>query len=78
MRLTDVAEHTDFIISNIAGAGADRARLLDLGFVPGTVVTVRKTAPFKRVWLLELRGFLIALSGDAAMLIEGAAGETHA
>lgn len=49
--------------------GMERRRLLDLGFVPGTVVTVDMTSPLGDPRAYRLRGTLVALRQDQAQWV---------
>ncbi|HXH76704.1 MAG TPA: FeoA family protein [Bacteriovoracaceae bacterium] len=47
------------------------SRLMLLGFLDGQIIKVTKKAPlFKEPFLVEVRGRMIALSKDEAMLVE--------
>jgi Fe2+ transport system protein FeoA len=59
-----------FVIKTVRAEGAARRRLLDLGFTPGTAVTVHNVAPFGGTVLVGLRGYMLALRENAARLIE--------
>ena len=55
------------VILSVAGEGKLRNHLLDMGFIPGTRVTVLKTAPFGDPIEISLRGYtLILRKADAA------------
>lgn len=49
------------VISAVEGERALRCRLLDMGLIPGTTVTVRKTAPMGDPIELWLRGYALTL-----------------
>ncbi|MCX8109557.1 MAG: metal-dependent transcriptional regulator [Verrucomicrobiae bacterium] len=49
--------------------GAERRRLLDLGFVPGTEVTVELIGPWGTPIAYRVRGGLVALRPEQAMLV---------
>lgn len=49
------------VIATVGGEGALRCRLLDMGLIPGTTVTVRKTAPMGDPIELWLRGYALTL-----------------
>jgi DtxR family Mn-dependent transcriptional regulator len=49
--------------------GAERRRLLDLGFVPGTDVAVEMVSPGRDPTAYRVRGTLIALRREQAGLI---------
>jgi len=57
-----------YIVESVAGA--ERQRLLDLGFVPGTALTVFNVAPFGGTALFGLRGYMLALRQNACDLIK--------
>jgi ferrous iron transport protein A len=46
-----------------------RARLLDLGFLPGTAVTLRRLAPLGDPAVYELRGTQICLRRSEARVV---------
>lgn len=54
-------------ITAVCGEGPLRCRLLDMGLIPGTAVTVRKVAPMGDPMELRLRGYELTLrKADAA------------
>lgn len=57
-------------ITVVTGKGALRDRLLDLGLTPGTVVMVRRTAPFGDPIEISLRGYELTLRRQDAKNIE--------
>ena len=57
-------------IASIKPAGPLRVRLLDLGLVPGTEITVLHTAPFQGPLELYLRGYHLTLRRSDASMIE--------
>lgn len=57
-------------IAAVGGEGALRCRLLDMGLIPGTMVTVRKTAPMGDPIELWLRGYALTLRKADAERIE--------
>ncbi len=64
-------------ISAVGGEGALRCRLLDMGLIPGTAVTVRKVAPMGDPMELRLRGYALTLRVADAQQIELEGGEEH-
>ncbi len=58
------------MITAVGGEGALRCRLLDMGLIPGTVVTVRKVAPMGDPMELHLRGYELTLRLSDAQRIE--------
>ena len=57
-------------ITFVGGEGALRRRLLDMGLIPGTTVTVRKVAPMGDPMELRLRGYELTLRASDARNIE--------
>ena len=57
-------------ITAVGGEGALRFRLLDMGLVPRTVVTVRKVAPMGDPIEIYIRGYELTLRLDDAEKIE--------
>ena len=54
-------------ITAVGGEGPLRCRLLDMGLIPGTAVTVRKVAPMGDPMELRLRDYELTLrKADAA------------
>lgn len=53
----------------VGGDGPLRCRLLDMGLIPKTKVTVRKIAPLGDPLELFLRGYVLTLRKDDAALI---------
>lgn len=58
------------VIVSVGGAGALRLRLLDMGLIPGTNVSVRKIAPMGDPIQLRLRGYELTLRKEDAAKIE--------
>jgi len=57
-------------ISAVGGENALRCRLLDMGLIPGTTVTVRKAAPMGDPIEIEVRGYELTLRLEDAELID--------
>lgn len=57
-------------VTAVVGAGALGLRLLEMGFVPGTVVALVKRAPFGDPLELQVRGCHVSLRRAEAALIE--------
>ena len=57
-------------ISVVGGEGPLRCRLLDMGLIPGTEVTVCKIAPMGDPMELRLRGYALTLRKADAQQIE--------
>lgn len=58
------------IIAKVGGEGALRCRLLDMGIIPKTKVTVRKAAPLGDPIEIFIRGYELTLRIDDAKKIE--------
>lgn len=58
------------IITSVGGEGALRFRLLDMGLIPKTRVTVVKAAPMGDPIQLRLRGYELTIRKDDAHNIE--------
>ena len=54
------------VISAVGGEGALRCRLLDMGLIPGTKITVVKLAPLGDPIRLSLRGYELSIRKDDA------------
>ena len=57
-------------IAAVRGTGALRCRLLDMGLIPGTAVTVIKVAPMGDPIEIRLRGYELTLRKEDASMIE--------
>lgn len=57
-------------ILHVGGEGALRCRLLDMGLIPGTRVTVHKVAPMGDPIELFLRGYTLTIRLDDAKKID--------
>lgn len=58
------------VITVVGGEGALRCRLLDMGLIPKTKVTVEKVAPMGDPMELRLRGYELTIRKEEAMKIE--------
>lgn len=58
------------VITAVGGEGALRCRLLDMGLIPNTKVTVQKIAPMGDPMEIRLRGYELTLRLDDAAKIE--------
>ncbi len=58
------------IIKKVNGAGALRHRLLEMGIIPGTSVTLSKIAPLGDPLQIQIRGYELSIRKDDAILIE--------
>ncbi len=66
MTLDKVAVGNGGVIDIVGGEGPLRLRLLDMGLVPGTRVTVCKVAPMGDPIQLSLRGYELTLRREDA------------
>lgn len=57
------------VIAAVGGEGALRLRLLDMGLIPGTAVTVRKIAPLGDPIEIHIRGYELTLRLEDAAYI---------
>ena len=57
-------------IQAVGGEGALRCRLLDMGLIPRTVVTLQKIAPLGDPIEIRLRGYELTLRLEDAQKIE--------
>lgn len=67
--LTQIALHTPVKIRAVGGDPAFRRRLMELGFLPGVVVTVLGVAPLGDPLLIEVRGCRFSLRRAEAAAI---------
>ncbi|MGI5878982.1 MAG: FeoA family protein [Syntrophomonadaceae bacterium] len=67
--LTDIAVGESACIANISANGKNRRRLLDLGLIPGSVVTVIRRSPSGNPTAYLIKGALIALRNEDASQI---------
>lgn len=58
------------MITAVGGEGALRCRLLDMGLIPGTAVTVRKIAPMGDPIEIRIRGYELTIRMEDAKKIE--------
>lgn len=61
MTLDKLALKQEAIITQVGGQGPLRLRLLDMGLIPGTKVSVEKRAPMGDPIELKLRGYALTL-----------------
>lgn len=70
MTLNELKPGESGTITAVGGEGALRCRLLDMGIIPRTVVTLRKTAPMGDPIEIHLRGYDLTIRLDDAKNIE--------
>ena len=58
------------VITAVGGDGALRCRLLDMGLIPRTQVTLQKTAPMGDPIEIRVRGYELTLRVEEAKKIE--------
>lgn len=70
MTLKDLKIGSSATITSVGGEGILRCRLLDMGLIPHTRVTVTKIAPMGDPMELRLRGYELTLRLEDAAKIE--------
>ncbi len=70
MKITEVKKKQWVTVSSIGGERGFRRRLLEMGFVSGTLVRVIGVAPLGDPMELELRGMRISIRAAEAANIE--------
>jgi ferrous iron transport protein A len=58
------------IVVKVRGSGSIQRRIVDMGIVPGTKITVQKFAPLSDPMDLKLKGFNLSLRKSEAEFIE--------
>ena len=61
MTLKDLKVGQSGTIANVAGDGALRLRLLDMGLIPGTKVLLQKVAPLGDPIQIQVRGYELTI-----------------
>ena len=70
MTLDKLAVGSSAIIRTVGGSGALRCRLLDMGLIPRTQVTLQKIAPMGDPIEIRVRGYELTLRLEDARKIE--------
>lgn len=70
MTLDQLPIGKEAVITKVGGEGALRCRLLDMGLIPKTRITVTKVAPMGDPMELRLRGYTLTIRRDDAKNIE--------
>ena len=70
MTLKELGTGKGGTITAVGGEGILRCRLLDMGLIPGTKITVEKIAPMGDPMEVRLRGYELTLRMDDAAKIE--------
>ena len=68
--LKDVKVGESAVVSKLAGTGALKRRIMDMGLTKGTRVHVRKVAPLGDPLELTVRGYELSIRKDEAASIE--------
>lgn len=68
--LADLRPGTSAEVTALAFGEADSVRLMELGFIPGTVVTCERRVPLGDLTVYRLEGNKIALRKETATCIE--------
>lgn len=70
MTLDKLAVGSSAVIKSVGGSGALRCRLLDMGLIPRTQVTLQKIAPMGDPIEIHVRGYELTLRLEDARKIE--------
>lgn len=70
MTLDQLKVGTSAVITAVCGDGALRCRLLDMGLIPHTRVTLQKVAPMGDPIEIRVRGYELTLRVEEAQKIE--------
>lgn len=70
MTLSEVTVGKTVKITKVGGEGQLRVRLLDMGLIPQTTVTVQKVAPMGDPIEIHLRGYELTIRKEDAARIE--------
>ncbi len=70
MRLSQLKDNEQGIITKVRGRGAFRKRITEMGFVKGQIVKVIKNAPLKDPVQYSIMGYEVSLRRSEASLIE--------
>ena len=70
MTLNELPVGKAAVITKVGGAGALRCRLLDMGLIPRTRVTLQKIAPMGDPIEIRVRGYELTLRVEEAEKIE--------
>lgn len=70
MTLDKLAVGSSAVIKTVGGSGALRCRLLDMGLIPHTKVTLQKIAPMGDPIEIRVRGYELTLRLEDARKIE--------
>ena len=68
--LKDVKVGESAVVARLHGEGAVKRRIMDMGLVKGTQLTVRKVAPIGDPIELTVRGYELSIRKDEAANVE--------
>lgn len=68
--LSSLQEGQTAVVRTVGGEGKLRRRLLEMGFLPGTVLSVQKRAPFGDPLQIFLRNFSLTVRASDASYIQ--------
>ena len=68
--LRDVKVGESAVVSRLAGTGALKRRIMDMGLTKGTGVYVRKVAPLGDPIEITVRGYELSIRKDEAACVE--------
>ena len=69
MTIDDLKIGQSGVIAQVGGEGALRLRFLDMGLIPGTIVTLRKVAPMGDPIQIQVRGYELTIRREDAAKI---------
>ena len=70
MTLDELSVGHSGVITQVGGEGILRCRLLDMGLIPGTKVTLQKVAPMGDPMEIRVRGYELTLRVEDGKKIE--------
>ncbi|MEM9693426.1 MAG: FeoA family protein [Myxococcota bacterium] len=70
MKLSEAGVDNPVVVAEVGGERAFRRRLMELGLVPGTTVTIQKVAPLGDPLELIARGCRLSIRAAQAAAIE--------
>ena len=70
MKLDQLSIGEEAVVLTVGGEGALRCRLLDMGLIPGTKLSIKKRAPMGDPIELHLRGYLLTIRLEDAQKID--------
>lgn len=70
MSLDELKAGKSAVVTGISHAGPERRRMMDLGILPGTVITAEMRSPLGDPTAYRVRGALLALRRDQARHIQ--------